>query len=863
MKNSSRLTFKLTLGRVDANEQVEEPLDGAMSAAPTRGQSPRRQRRHRHRHRHHQHRRRHHHLRNNNNNNDPHDDGAFHEQCRYSSDCQETRGDDLETSETSKQIREEGETRPKVNPIFLWALQREQKIVEVRCEDYDKRNRIKLTKTPYGWRSIPRTSSSVYNSCHCRSNYSANKDKPTSSSPSVSSSCVPCSMSSKSSSSSPSSYSESTSFSSRSSASYMANKSKDTCVVPEVSRKESGKRRRRSRYHVSDDESDATRSSCRNSRISFDLSCDDHHEEDPDDRDDYEERERFDDHDVHDGDYEFDDTQHENSRFLTTACGRKTFGLIDLEKVQKDSLLQPRVVLEPLNPSRYRFSNLIESSKLDDDIEMVVEDDDDDVEQGVESVKDNNKDNNNDNDGGVGKIDVNSVSVSVVRAEDTEEEIEEIEDDIKDNVEELDDENATVFEYDDRDSVEMMDDEELHEREDDVLSPDDKLPDSEFYQAHSVPTNKVQETCFEDDIIEEDVDQVQVNDMKIVNHRPRVPGSIPLPDLKPINDSLDKPRFPKTLQITRTCSQQVPPSPPCSVTCSEDASRPEIIRNRVMPSVIPEKRRREAPDLIEVKPTEWRRREALKPANQLRELIRKSGGSIPDPLLVPRDRLPILAASPAIEIPRLLITRPDLRLPEALSHPELLSDPDLLVISLSHLQQVLDAVPESRNRVQEDKTQPKSNSNYQQQPQYQPQQHQLLQQHNQHHTNNNNQNSSMSTHSEKKRLSCKPIGSLMPAPIDLSRHSSSVVSPAQNSILRVRTGLLRQESEVTSTARIPGDDSRLWHPLFGCRQKNEEKIQTKSLHQSQDSRLQHPGNYQQPQDTNSHRVSWHRTTLAS
>lgn len=46
---------------------------------------------------------------------------------------------------------------PKVNPIFLWVKQDHTKIVEVLCEDYDKRNRIKLTKTPGGWVAIPRT----------------------------------------------------------------------------------------------------------------------------------------------------------------------------------------------------------------------------------------------------------------------------------------------------------------------------------------------------------------------------------------------------------------------------------------------------------------------------------------------------------------------------------------------------------------------------------------------------------------------------------------------------------------------------------------------------------------------------------
>ena len=53
------------------------------------------------------------------------------------------------------------EKRPKVNPIFLWAAQCDQTIVEVRCEDYDKRNRIVLTKTAHGWRSIPKISSDL------------------------------------------------------------------------------------------------------------------------------------------------------------------------------------------------------------------------------------------------------------------------------------------------------------------------------------------------------------------------------------------------------------------------------------------------------------------------------------------------------------------------------------------------------------------------------------------------------------------------------------------------------------------------------------------------------------------------------
>uniref|UniRef100_T1H9A0 Uncharacterized protein n=1 Tax=Rhodnius prolixus TaxID=13249 RepID=T1H9A0_RHOPR len=56
-----------------------------------------------------------------------------------------------------KHRRNKSPPSPRVNPIFLWVKQDNTKIVEVLCEDYDKRNRIKLTKTALGWRAIPRT----------------------------------------------------------------------------------------------------------------------------------------------------------------------------------------------------------------------------------------------------------------------------------------------------------------------------------------------------------------------------------------------------------------------------------------------------------------------------------------------------------------------------------------------------------------------------------------------------------------------------------------------------------------------------------------------------------------------------------
>ncbi|RZB40105.1 hypothetical protein BDFB_005157, partial [Asbolus verrucosus] len=50
---------------------------------------------------------------------------------------------------------------PRVNPIFVWVRQEDTRIVDVKCEDYDKRNRILLTKTAQGWRAIPRTETLV------------------------------------------------------------------------------------------------------------------------------------------------------------------------------------------------------------------------------------------------------------------------------------------------------------------------------------------------------------------------------------------------------------------------------------------------------------------------------------------------------------------------------------------------------------------------------------------------------------------------------------------------------------------------------------------------------------------------------
>jgi len=193
----------------------------------------------------------------------------------------------------------------------------------------------------------------------------------------------------------------------------------------------------------------------------------------------------------------------------------------------------------------------------------------------------------------------------------------------------------------------------------------------------------------------------------------------------------------------------------------------------------------------------------LDPARQLRELIETVGHLIPDPLLVPRDYLPGLAAAPATEIPKLLASRPELRLPEALTRPDLLRDPDLLVISLAHLQHVLDhgEGPVSRSRPQQPKVAVNGAVNKGLSGS----------------TNGNGARGSGLTGTiitGRPKLSCKPICTLMPMqPIDLSNGGRSRVNP-YSPLLRVRSGLLKQEPEVSSTASSP-DESQLWHPLFG------------------------------------------------
>lgn len=79
----------------------------------------------------------------------------------------------------------------------------------------------------------------------------------------------------------------------------------------------------------------------------------------------------------------------------------------------------------------------------------------------------------------------------------------------------------------------------------------------------------------------------------------------------------------------------------------------------------------------------------LSSVEQLQLLRCSTEFDIPDPLLVPKDRFSAILASPAREIPALLLQRPELRLPEAFAYPAVLQDPDILVVSLSQLEGIL------------------------------------------------------------------------------------------------------------------------------------------------------------------------------
>ncbi|XP_065161856.1 titin isoform X2 [Atheta coriaria] len=95
--------------------------------------------------------------------------------------------------------------------------------------------------------------------------------------------------------------------------------------------------------------------------------------------------------------------------------------------------------------------------------------------------------------------------------------------------------------------------------------------------------------------------------------------------------------------------------------------------------------------------------EEMDPVAQLKQVLSNNTFNIPDPMLIPKDRLSQILSAPAKEIPKLLKQRPELRLPEALAFPHLLQDPDILVITLSQLKLIVEKQSQSLPVVEKEK----------------------------------------------------------------------------------------------------------------------------------------------------------------
>ncbi|XP_075978241.1 uncharacterized protein LOC142977972 isoform X2 [Anticarsia gemmatalis] len=88
-------------------------------------------------------------------------------------------------------------------------------------------------------------------------------------------------------------------------------------------------------------------------------------------------------------------------------------------------------------------------------------------------------------------------------------------------------------------------------------------------------------------------------------------------------------------------------------------------------------------------PKQQKLKEELSPHKQFQLLKSSPTFNIPDPLLVPKDKVETIVAAPAREIPLLLMQRPELRLPEAFAYPIVLGDPDIIVLSLKQLEELI------------------------------------------------------------------------------------------------------------------------------------------------------------------------------
>ncbi|XP_060803569.1 uncharacterized protein LOC106137170 [Amyelois transitella] len=117
---------------------------------------------------------------------------------------------------------------------------------------------------------------------------------------------------------------------------------------------------------------------------------------------------------------------------------------------------------------------------------------------------------------------------------------------------------------------------------------------------------------------------------------------------------------------------------------SEDLAKISKVFNKCNDDQISESKQKKAD-----KPTHKSTEEAS-PIKQLHVLKTSPDFNIPDPLLIPKDKLNDILEAPAKEIPALLIQRPELRLPQAFAYPAVLQDPEILVVSLQQLENIIE-----------------------------------------------------------------------------------------------------------------------------------------------------------------------------
>lgn len=155
------------------------------------------------------------------------------------------------------------------------------------------------------------------------------------------------------------------------------------------------------------------------------------------------------------------------------------------------------------------------------------------------------------------------------------------------------------------------------------------------------------------------------------------------------NEPLDLGRCRKSASPTVTCSEE-------ATDCIEPPTKkfkPEDITLKTLLDA--ESSKAESEKTVEKIPDTPRLLELLKtdsepdPLTQLRQIVNDTSVNVPDPMLVPKEKLSSIISHPGKEIPKLLKQRPELRLPEALAYPHLLQDPDILVITLQQLETII------------------------------------------------------------------------------------------------------------------------------------------------------------------------------